>query len=117
MRRLPGGPASDPPEPGNPEESSRLRRQLRLVSPSVQVSLSPAAAREYDGLPRAIRERVLGIFERLARWPEVSGAKPMSGELAGLHRMRTGDYRVLFHVEGERVLVVRIGHRSGFYED
>ena len=81
----------------------------------MRVSLTPVAAREYEGLPRVIRGRVLGIFERLARWPEVSGAKPMSGELAGLHRLRTGDYRVLFRVEGERVLVVRIGHRKDIY--
>jgi len=47
----------------------------------------------------------------------VSGAKPLRGELAGLRRIRTGDYRVLFRVQGERVLVERIGHRDRFYED
>jgi len=82
-----------------------------------RVSLTPSAAREYEGLPRAIRGRVLAIFERLARWPEVSGAKPLRGDLAGLYRVRTGDYRVRFRVEGERVLVERIGHRDRFYED
>ena len=53
---------------------------------------------------------------RLQRWPEVSGAKPLRGELSGYYRMRTGDYRILFRVEGECVRVERVGHRDRFYE-
>jgi len=30
--------------------------------------------------------------------------------------MRTGDYRVQFDVEGETVIVEKIGHRDGFYD-
>ena len=40
-----------------------------------------------------------------------------AGRLAGYYRLRTGDYRLQFHVEGETVLVEKIGHRDGFYED
>lgn len=106
------------PVRGNAENGGRLLGQLPLDSRSVaRVSLSPSAAREYEGLPLSIRGRVLAIFERLSRWPEVSGAKPMRGELAGLYRIRTGDYRVLFRIEGEHVRVERIGHRDRFYED
>ncbi|NOS99625.1 MAG: hypothetical protein HOP29_03260 [Phycisphaerales bacterium] len=31
--------------------------------------------------------------------------------------MRTGDYRVQFRVAGETVVVERIGHRDGFYDE
>lgn len=81
------------------------------------VSITPGAARELDGLPLTIKGRVLAVFERLGRWPEVSGAKPLRGELAGLYRIRTGDYRVLFRIEGRQVVVERVGHRDRFYED
>jgi mRNA-degrading endonuclease RelE of RelBE toxin-antitoxin system len=37
--------------------------------------------------------------------------------LAGWHRLRTGDYRVRFYVQGEAVVVDKIGHRKEFYED
>ena len=40
-----------------------------------------------------------------------------AGGLAGSYRLRTGDYRLQFHVEGETVFVEKIGHRDGFYED
>jgi mRNA-degrading endonuclease RelE of RelBE toxin-antitoxin system len=45
----------------------------------------------------------------------VSGVKPLTGNLAGRFRMRTGDYRVQFYIEGERVIVEKVGHRDGFY--
>lgn len=64
-----------------------------------------------------IRARVLKIFERLAGWPDVSGAKALKGELAGHHRIRTGDWRVIFRVVSPRVIVVRIKHCSEVYED
>jgi mRNA-degrading endonuclease RelE of RelBE toxin-antitoxin system len=31
--------------------------------------------------------------------------------------MRTGDYRLQFHVKGDTMRVEKIGHRDGFYED
>jgi mRNA-degrading endonuclease RelE of RelBE toxin-antitoxin system len=67
-------------------------------------------------LPEVIQARVMGILERLGRWPDVSGAKPLSGPLAGHYRIRTGDYRVQFRLERGTVMVERIGHRDGFYE-
>lgn len=65
-----------------------------------RVTLTPAAARELEGLPLKIRLRMIALFERLERWPEVSGAKPLRGARAGSHRMRSGDYRLLFEVQG-----------------
>lgn len=47
----------------------------------------------------------------------MSGAKPLSGDLAGLFRLRTGDYRVQFRVERQRIVVEKIGHRDGFYDE
>lgn len=83
----------------------------------MEVLLSRDAQRQAAELPKVVRARLYGVLRRLQGWPEVSGAKPMRGELAGHYRLRTGDYRILFRVEGDRVLVERIGHRDGFYED
>jgi len=83
----------------------------------MKVLLSREAQREAAELPKVMRARIYQVFERLERWPDVSGAKPLRGKLAGHYRLRTGDYRILFRVEGDRVLVERIGHRDRFYED
>lgn len=81
------------------------------------VLVSPEAQAEFDALPGVIRARVLRIFERLALWPAVSGAKALSGAWAGHHRIRTGDWRVIFRVLTPGIIVVRIKHRSEVYED
>jgi len=83
----------------------------------MDVTITPAAAREFDQLPPTIQGRMIRVFERLKNFPAVSGAKPLRGELAGRFRMRTGDYRIQFRVEGNRVIVEKVGHRDGFYED
>jgi mRNA interferase RelE/StbE len=81
----------------------------------VAVVISPEAQAEFNTLPVTIQTRVEKIFQRLERWPEVSGAKPLRGDLAGYFRVRTGDYRVQFTVAGDVVRVEKIGHRDGFY--
>ena len=82
-----------------------------------QVVLAPEARGDLDKLPAAIHLRVLGVLERLSRWPQVSGAKPLRRTLAGHFRVSTGDYRVQVHLKGDQVIVTRIGHRDGFYDE
>jgi mRNA interferase RelE/StbE len=82
-----------------------------------EVRLTPDAAEQFDDLPRAIRARITGLIERLRDWPNVSGAKPLRGDLAGHFRLRTGDYRLQFRVTGQTIIVEKIGHRDGFYEE
>jgi mRNA-degrading endonuclease RelE of RelBE toxin-antitoxin system len=81
------------------------------------VRILPEAFREIERLPVAIHRRVLEILERLDRWPEVSGAKPLKGNLAGHYRVRTGDWRVQFRVRGDDVVVEKVGHRDRFYDE
>ena len=82
------------------------------------VVITPAAQAELDLLPLPIRTRVRAVFVRLERWPNVSGAKPLRGDLSGSFRIRTGDYRVVFRPEraGDRVVVWRIGYRGDVYD-
>lgn len=83
----------------------------------MKVKITGPAARGFDRLPLVVKVRVLRCFERLASWPTLSGVKALGGPLAGHYRLRTGDYRVQFRVESEAVIVERIGHRDGFYDD
>jgi mRNA-degrading endonuclease RelE of RelBE toxin-antitoxin system len=79
------------------------------------VLVTPVAQKQFDGLPFVIQTRVEKVYQRLERWPQVSGAKPLTGDLAGHYRVRTGDYRVQFSVSGDVVTVEKVGHRDGFY--
>jgi mRNA-degrading endonuclease RelE of RelBE toxin-antitoxin system len=82
-----------------------------------RVTYELEAVQQLAGLPNVVLARLENIVRRLQNWPDVSGAKPLRGDLAGHYRIRTGDYRVQFRVVGDEVLIERIGHRDGFYED
>lgn len=80
------------------------------------IRLTSLAEKELYALPKLIRCRVNGLLDRLEEWPDVSGAKPLRGNLAGHWRLRTGDFRVQFRPAGEDIIIERIGHRDKFYD-
>jgi mRNA interferase RelE/StbE len=83
------------------------------------VTLTREAEVQFGALPLVVRARVAEVFERLRRWPAVSGIKPLQHDLKGSYRLRTGDWRVLFKVDARRQLVTvwRISNRRDAYED
>ncbi len=81
------------------------------------VRITQQALDELAELREPIISRLNRIIERLEAWPNVSGAKPLKHDLAGRFRMRTGDYRLQFYVTGDDVVIERIGHRDGFYDE
>lgn len=84
---------------------------------TVAVRLTPDAQRDLATLPVIIRARARKVLARLEQWPDVSGAKPMHGNLVGHFRIRTGDFRVLFRPDGQDVIVLRIRDRKDVYDD
>jgi mRNA interferase RelE/StbE len=75
-----------------------------------------SAARELASLPQPIRGRVTRAVDALATNPRPPGAKLLR-EPGGRWRLRVGDYRVLYRVDDDRVVVVvvRVRHRSIAY--
>jgi mRNA-degrading endonuclease RelE of RelBE toxin-antitoxin system len=83
---------------------------------AVSVRITQQALEQAERLHEPIHSRILEAIERLKNWPRVSGAKALRGRQAGHFRIRTGDYRIQFLLEGSTLIVERIGHRDGFYE-
>ena len=81
------------------------------------VVFTPEAREQLARLSRPIRNRVVKSAGRLEAWPDVSGFKPLSGNLSGKYRMRVGDYRLRFYVKGDTITVDKVGHRRDFYDD
>lgn len=86
-----------------------------------EVRLTRDAAEQLERLNEPIHTRLLRILERLEEWPDVSGAKPLRGKMAGKYRIRTGDYRLIFRTEEKSlavlIVVEQIGHRRDVYEE
>ena len=54
------------------------------------------------------------IEERLAVQPEAYG-KPLQRTLKGYWKLRVGDFRVVFKIIGDEVLILAVMHRKNIY--
>ena len=83
---------------------------------SYRVLFQPSAVRELRKLSRDVQVRIMARIEALAKEPRPAGVKKLEG-LKELCRVRVGDYRVVYQIRDERlvVLVVRIAHRRDAY--
>lgn len=82
-----------------------------------EVTLAPAAARQLRKFDAQVRRRVQAAIELLADDPRPPAATRLVGG-AGEWRVRTGDYRIVYEIEDDRllVLVVSVGHRREIYQ-
>ncbi len=71
--------------------------------------------RDLKKLPRTEARRILSqVEEELSKNADTYPV--LKGQFAGLRRYRLGDYRVVYAVLGNEVLVLRMGHRKDVYK-
>jgi mRNA interferase RelE/StbE len=82
-----------------------------------RIELRPAAVRALRKLDPQVRHRIQGAIALLAQDPRPPGARALQGR-SGL-RVRIGDYRIIYTVEDDvlLVVVVRLGHRRDVYDE
>lgn len=77
-----------------------------------------SARKDFEKLPAKIRERVAEALKILSLNPysELLKVKKLKGA-EDLFRIRLGDYRVVYEIRNEMliVVVIKIGHRSEIY--
>jgi mRNA interferase RelE/StbE len=79
------------------------------------VAYKKSVQRDLKKLPRSEVRRVLDqIEEEISKNAE--GYPVLKGRFAGLRKYRVGDYRAIYAVLGNDVLVLRIGHRKDVYK-
>ena len=88
-------------------------------SPGVfRIDITPAARKQLNHLDKSVQIRLRPAIDALANEPIPPGAKKLKAMgVDPLWRIRVGDYRIVYKVEGHRlvVLIVKIGHRREVY--
>ena len=84
----------------------------------MKVELNDRAKKDFAKLDKHIQIQIfkkLKFIESLDN-PKDDG-KPLAGNLLGLWRYRSGDYRILAQILGDKliILVVKISHRKNVY--
>ena len=81
-----------------------------------RIELRPAAVRALRKIDKPYQQRIQAVISLLAQDPRPPGVKALQGR-DGL-RVRVGDYRVIYTVHDDvlLVVVVTVGHRSSVYQ-
>jgi len=78
-----------------------------------------SAKKEFKKLEQLAQKNIKDKLELLATNPDVlkNNIKALKGEYKGKFRLRIKEYRVIFQVKDEEliIIVVRIGHRKDIY--
>jgi mRNA interferase RelE/StbE len=77
------------------------------------VEFKPRALKDLNRLQQGERRRIFGKIENLQN--SLAGdVKKLTG-MTPEYRLRVGNYRVLFEIEGARVVIYRVLHRKKAY--
>lgn len=73
--------------------------------------------RQFVKLDNQAKRRIIG---KLDFWAESGNplkfAENLTNSELGEYRFRVGDYRIIFDVEGENIVVLAVGHRRQVYK-
>jgi Cytotoxic translational repressor of toxin-antitoxin stability system len=72
------------------------------------------AVKDVSMLEPEVKGRVGDALTRYCKDP-LSYARRMVDPSLGSYRFRVGDYRVIFDLEGDEIIVLRVGHRKEIY--
>ena len=79
-----------------------------------RITFKKSVARDLKKIDRHQADAILRkIQEEL---PDQAETLPvLAGRFSGLRKFRIGDYRVIFSIVGDSVIILRIGHRREIY--
>jgi mRNA interferase RelE/StbE len=75
------------------------------------------ATRELERLDKPIARRIAERITWLAANLDDIRPEPFKGNLAGLYKLRIGDYRVVYEIlyDEKMIVIHQVGHRSEIY--
>ena len=76
------------------------------------------AKKSLTKIPKTEQIKNIKKIETLVLNPRPEGSIAMKGDHHGFNRIRVGDYRVVYHIEDKKllVLIVKIGQRGYVYD-
>lgn len=72
------------------------------------------AVKDIEGLDPKTKDRIDKTLRRYEKDP-LNFAEKLTHSDLGSYRFRIGDYRIVFDVQGQDIVVLRVGHRREIY--
>ena len=89
-----------------------------MKEPVYCVDFAPRIEDQLKKIPKHIRDLILERIEKLGSDPRPNGVEPLHGSDKGLYRVRQGDYRIVYSIQDQKllVLIVRVVNRKEVYK-
>ena len=83
-----------------------------------KIVFAPRIESQLNSIPKDIRKLVLERVDKLKTNPRPENIEPLRGADKGFFRIRQGDYRIVYSIEDQKllILVVRVVHRKEVYK-
>lgn len=84
-----------------------------------QLKFEKRYLKDLEAIPPNARQPIKDKVSKLADNPRPDGCVKLKGERKlPLYRIRIGDYRVIYAIQDQQliVLVIQVGHRKGIYK-
>ncbi|MBT9169658.1 MAG: hypothetical protein DDT19_03021 [Syntrophomonadaceae bacterium] len=83
----------------------------------MRIIFTRLAFRQFQKLERSAQKRINEKLRFYLSQPNpLKFAEPIRDPQFGGWKFRIGDYRVLFDIEGDKIIVLKIGHRKDIYK-
>lgn len=79
-----------------------------------EIIFTERAIKDLKELDKHIKNRIATNLKMYSEKPFQYARKLISPKI-GSYRFRVGDYRIIFDIDDERIVILRIGHRKDIY--
>ena len=82
-----------------------------------EIVVTPHTVRDLKRLSRDVLRRIDRTILKLRTDPRMRGSKHLRDYKHADHRIRMGDYRILFDIDDAQktIIILRVGHRKDIY--
>lgn len=80
-----------------------------------RIVFTQRALKDLKNIDKEMQKRIAAKLKEYAKEPLRHTRKLINPKM-GMYRFRIGDYRVIFDIDRENIVILRIGHRRDIYK-
>lgn len=82
----------------------------------LKIEWTEDAIEDLQRLDRPVAKRILSKISWFSHHFNSITPEPLSGDLAGTFKLRIGDWRVIYTIESDKIVIQAIDHRREVYK-
>ena len=79
------------------------------------IGYHPEIVKDVASLPKNIKIRIKKAIENRLSIDPLKYGEPLRRSLQGYRKLRVGNYRVIYKIGGNTIIILKIGHRKEVY--